>query len=177
MRSWCAAHRRRRASQHAFETRTFVRFAFPRASSSIDSRATTSDRRSNPRVKMWGVFPPTREKPCPCHTRQHRLSKRHFRENNNAQHNAFRLTGRIWPPTALLWARRCLGEETQRVFRRRDGDGERLGRAAPALPLDRPRDVLRAPSNRTRSNRAFDANWVFANWIRGRRTQRARFIA
>ncbi len=59
-------------------------FRLSRASSSIDSRATTSDRRSNPRVKMWGVFPPTREKPCPCHTRQHRLSKRHFRENNNA---------------------------------------------------------------------------------------------
>ena len=80
----CAAHRRRRASQHAFETRTFVRFAFPRASSSIDRRATTRDRRSNPRVKKVGVFRPMREKPttgCQLSTRESRLQQR--------THNAF----------------------------------------------------------------------------------------
>ena len=67
----CAAHRRRRASQHAFETRTFVRFAFPRASFlSIDSRATTREGRSNSRVKRWGVFSPTHEKSRPCHAQQ-----------------------------------------------------------------------------------------------------------
>ena len=166
----CAAHRRRRASQHAFETRTFVRFAFPRASFlSIDSRATTREGRSNSRVKRWGVFSPTHEKSRPCHAQQAVIYSR----KQQRTHNAFRLTGRIWPPSVLLWARRCLGEETQRVFRRRDGDGERLGRAAPALPLDRPRDVLRALSNRVRQPRV-DANWVFAYRAWGRRPRRAR---
>lgn len=162
----CAAHRRRRASQHA--SRREHSFVSPFRE--LPSFRSTVERRLAIdglilESKGGAFFRPRTRKAV-------RVTVIYSRKQQRT-HNAFRLTGRIWPPSALLWARRCLGEETQRVFRRRDGDGERLGRAVPALPLDRPRDVLRALSNRVRQPRV-DANWVFAYRAWGRRPRRAR---
>ena len=150
----CAAHRRRRASQHAFETRTL--FVSPFASFP-SFRSTVERRRAIDGLilesKGGAFFAHAREKPSVSRTTAVIYSRKQQRT-----HNAFRLTGRIWPPSALLWARRCLGERRSACF---GGAMEMASasRAVPALPLDRPRDVLRALSNRVRQPRV-DANWV-----------------